>query len=448
MYNSCVNNGASGFQLDYLLRERQLTNETSLTKKDKFITNKNCHITAKKQWKDFNYYIIALLENYNKYFPNLRKPLIHQTYDNDIGQNKYSSIDHWILLRTIQFKKQEINEETYNKELAYYKIDAAKKWFSYNTYGDYPQILTNHKGIEINKGWNNNIFNYTKCDHDVSIFFNNEGINDIPYITNYYILQYTTARDSSSEKNNNLIEKYDYSIVQGNNSLMDQNHGALDGNQYHLLNTHLFDAETNQSLTQYFKKMNYILKYGEFQFPNDDPLNRWGGQLNYTRNYLGSALRINIENVEVDNSFSKINKKTKRNSELILEYENKGFIKRKDSIEINTATNISVTNTNVLTVGDTVTATKPIISKATKRNVKKTFVDRLLPKINDFLKDDSNNKHRKIKADILNVIKRFRKDNLEIITNNKSTLSRVEPDLLSLIDLTEDESPSKRKKLT
>ena len=75
-------------------------------------------------------------------------------------------------------------------------------------------------------------------------------------------------------------------------------------------------------------------------------------------------------------------------------------------------------------------------------------MDRLLPKINYFLKDDSNNKHRKIKADILNVIKRFRKDNLEIITNNKSTLSRVEPDLLSLIDLTEDESPSKRKKLT
>jgi hypothetical protein len=164
-------------------------------------------------------------------------------------------------------------------------------------------------------------------------------------------------------------------------------------------------------------------------------------------------------------SFSTINKKTRRSSEIILEYENNSFIKREQNslsniksteqpihslrIESNTATNIGVTNTYVLTVDDTVPTTKPIISKPMiKRNVKKTFVDRLLPKINYFLKDDSNNKHRKIKADILNVIKRFRKDNLEIITNNKSTLSRVEPDLLSLIDLTEEESPSKRKKLT
>jgi len=80
--------------------------------------------------------------------------------------------------------------------------------------------------------WDNNLFNLTSYDHGFSIFFNKEGLEDIPYIHNYYILQYITICKTT---------KCDHSIPDVHSSLTDQNHGALDGNRYHLLTTHLFD---------------------------------------------------------------------------------------------------------------------------------------------------------------------------------------------------------------
>ena len=80
MYKSCINNGTSGFQLDYLLRKRKAYDtETILIKIDKHIYNDKFHITKKKQQNDFINYLKALLDS-KHYFPDLRKPFIHQTF--------------------------------------------------------------------------------------------------------------------------------------------------------------------------------------------------------------------------------------------------------------------------------------------------------------------------------------------------------------------------------
>jgi len=53
MYTSCINNGTSGFQLDYLLCERKAyDSEIILIKKDKRIKINKFHITKKKQQND------------------------------------------------------------------------------------------------------------------------------------------------------------------------------------------------------------------------------------------------------------------------------------------------------------------------------------------------------------------------------------------------------------
>ncbi len=109
------------------------------------------------------------------------------------------------------------------------------------------------------------MFNLTSYDHDFSIFFNNEGVVDTPYIQNYYILQYTTICKTT---------KYDYSITDAHNSITDQNHGALDDNHYHLLTTHLFDTAAKDCLIALYENMNYILKYEEFKYPTNEPFDR------------------------------------------------------------------------------------------------------------------------------------------------------------------------------
>ena len=63
---------------------------------------------------------------------------------------------------------------------------------SLNTHGEYPELFSPELGLHIKLWWDNNLFNLTSYDHEFSIFFNNEGFEDIPYIQNYYILQYTT----------------------------------------------------------------------------------------------------------------------------------------------------------------------------------------------------------------------------------------------------------------
>ena len=66
-------------------------------------------------------------------------------------------------------------------------------------------------------------------------------------------------------------------------------------------------------------------------------------------------------------------------------------------------------------------------------------MDRLLPKINSFVKSSSSSqKDKKIKSDILKVIHQFRLENLEKITND-SKRSRRKTEFLTLIDLTQED---------
>ena len=130
--------------------------------------------------------------------------------------------------------------------------------------------------MNISLWWDSTIFNYTKYDHDFSIFYNNEGIINTPYIKNYYILQYTTICDQN---------KYEYTLPDAEISIKNKNHGALDGIKYHLLNTEYFDNHIDECFRSLYENINYIFKYGEFHFPEEEPLNRWGGKINYKRNY-------------------------------------------------------------------------------------------------------------------------------------------------------------------
>ena len=95
MYNSCTDNGTSGFQLDYLLRERIVHNTgTKLASKDKYMNDKN-KITNAKSTSDFLYYLKILLENKNYFFASI-KPKIHKDYHYDLSfasQNKYPSYE-------------------------------------------------------------------------------------------------------------------------------------------------------------------------------------------------------------------------------------------------------------------------------------------------------------------------------------------------------------------
>jgi len=323
MFNSCVNNGTSGFQLDYLLRERIVDkSHTSAKSKDQYM-NANHKIITPRHRKEFDYYLGVLLDNKN-YFPNLKKPLVLKIYGNNIIKNTFSSYENWIIMRTKQHKKKEISDDIYNTELAYYKIISARKWLkslpSLNTSGEYPELFSPELGLHIKLWWDNNLFNLTSYDHDFSIFFNNEGVDDIPYIQNYYILQYTTICKTT---------KYDYTIPDAHNSITDQNHGALDDNHYHLLTTHLFDTATKNCLIALYENMNYIIMYGEFKYPLYESFNRWGGRIDFPRNYLTVPPKTSIRNIDTETIFTGIDLNSYSNSKLIMDMETAELLEMK-----------------------------------------------------------------------------------------------------------------------
>jgi hypothetical protein len=487
MYISCVNNGTSGFQLDYLLRERKAYDtETILIKKDKHIYAEKFHITKKRQKNDFINYLKALLDS-NHYFPDLRKPFIHQTFRINVKDNKFPSYENWIIFRTNQHHEQIINDDTYNAELAYFKIYKAKEWISSNSKNEkrYFQSMSTSEGLlEIPLGWDSTMFHYTKYDHDFSIFLHNNGMMYIPCIQNYYILMYTTICD---------VDKYDYSIEDGHNSLIDQNHGAFDRLQqhYHLLSTKIFDTAMDVCLFRLFKQMNYILKYGEFQFRENETFNRWGGEsVDYERKY--APRYVHTVRKGVDRLFSDITRKRLPTiTELILKIEAEELKQYNETAPIPTSINAAQTmnqtlhipteiNNNVTSISDIVNSSRGSCSSSissssmnnstntsietttvitnnnnneielTKIRVKKLIMDRLLPKINSFVKSSSSSqKDKKIKSDILKVVHQFRLENLEKITNDSKS-SRRKTEFLTLIDLTQEddvENENKNKKM-
>ena len=61
VYNSCVPNGACGFQLDYLLRERTQHNQSCGAERDIYIYDKSYHITKTALMNDFFNYLNTVL---------------------------------------------------------------------------------------------------------------------------------------------------------------------------------------------------------------------------------------------------------------------------------------------------------------------------------------------------------------------------------------------------
>ena len=162
MYDSCIDNGTSGFQLDYLLRERNVdTTLVTMDHKDQYMRKDNKKITSSTHSQEFLYYLGVLLTNNNN-FPDLKKPTIHKAHGNNVIANTYTSEGNWIILRKKCKEAKQINEETYQKELAYYKILSAKNWLNTpkNIGKEYPQYYSD-RGIHIPLWWDNNLFNYT-----------------------------------------------------------------------------------------------------------------------------------------------------------------------------------------------------------------------------------------------------------------------------------------------
>ena len=448
MYNSCVDNGTSGFQVDFLLRERVVENSgTTLQSKDKYIMKDKHNIITTRQRTNFENYLKTLISGDSKkiYFTDLKRPMIHETYGNNVLQNKYSSYDDWIIIRTKQYKKGEINKNTYNPELAYYKFLSAKRWIQNQPdlqRGEYPQFFSPGQGLHINLWWDTSMFHYTKHDHNFSIFFNNDGVNDIPYIKNYYILQYTTITDivQSTTIIENDVNKYDYSISNGYKILENYNHGALDGNKYHLLTSHLFEDAADECLTQLYKNMNYILEYGEFKYPHYDTINRWGGISDYTREYLPYPIRQNINQITYQNGLSEITTMCGMSNSKLIEINAEEL--KKNKIQRNQIVNddqVAHTSRNVITNFENnkkynKSNNTTIISASLKANeIKKKIVDIVLPNIKNILQNHENDK---LKKDIMKKITQFRKDKLE---NSEPFPRKINRHLSDLFDLTESD---------
>jgi hypothetical protein len=126
------------------------------------------------------------------------------------------------------------------------------------------------------------MLNYTKMDRSFSIFQDNRtGINPVPYIKDYYILDYTTACHDPEDEF--LGYKYTYEEVSA--AAEDLNHGAGDGTHFFLLPTQMLDRSLSEGLIDYFQNMNYILDYGEFRHPEYEIMLRKGTKQPVMRSY-------------------------------------------------------------------------------------------------------------------------------------------------------------------
>ena len=471
MFNSCTNNGTSGYQLDFLLRERKTNNSDTLLKsKDKYMKDNHKIITPTKK-TDFLYWLQVVTNPESKYyFTNMKRPKVNCINNNNY-LNQYKTYLDWIVIRTKQHNKGEIDDNTYNEELAYYKIYAARQWLVKQPNlkdGEYPQYDCPGDGIQIPLWWDTSMFQYTNHDHDFSIFFNNEGVKDIPYIKNYYILQYTTVCNKI---------KYDYSISEGDKSIMDQNHGALDGDKYHLLTTYLFDNAIIEGLCVIYQNMNDILKYGENNYTYK--LNRWGGVVDYTREYLPSKIIENIADTMVENIFSDIrteictstlilkiletSKETKLNDADLNDRRNEDINTDKimiveshlvndslnnnndsEGIETNKHSNLnakiedinSIHTDNTIVESLNTTTNKPI-SILKGKEIKKKIVDLVLPNLTNILQ---NHKNDKLRMHIIKKLTQYKKDkkieipNIKFSTNVANLFNLVEESDIKSLD--------------
>ena len=75
--------------------------------------------------------------------------------------------------------------------------------------------------------------------------------------------------------------------------------------------------------------MNYIIKYGEFTYPTNEPFNRWGGRIDFLRNYLSVPPKTSIRNIDTDIIFNGIDLNGYSNSKLIVDIETEELLEIK-----------------------------------------------------------------------------------------------------------------------
>ena len=255
-YKSCVPNGTCGFQLDFLLHERE-TQQDSAVQRDFYIKKETKHINTPQMMKDFLTHIKnkAYGQYPYPYFPDLVRPKIvveknknnKNPIQNTNKPNTYKSYEDWIYHRWKMNLSKEIDDHTYAEELTFYKYHEAAEWiinnsseksFRDNIYDKQIKI----KDLKINLWFGVSMFNYCKKAHKFSIFYNTKNIT-APYIPDHYILCYSTINDEAT-----FNYLYDQLLLVAE----DLNHGALDeAEHFFLLYTMLFGSSLNKSLEFY-----------------------------------------------------------------------------------------------------------------------------------------------------------------------------------------------------
>ena len=78
--------------------------------------------------------------------------------------------------------------------------------------------------------------------------------------------------------------------------------------------------------------MNSILKYGEFKYPQNESFNRWGGRIDFPRNYLRIPPKKSIQDIDTETIFTGIDLNGFSNSKLIIDMETEDLIINKNEI--------------------------------------------------------------------------------------------------------------------
>ena len=287
IYNSCVPNGACGFQVDFLIRERTQYNQTSAKEKDYYIYSGKHHITTSKVMEAFLIYLNTILTTPKHYFSSVKKPIIDATIKKSNGNtNRYKSYDDWIYIRTKMRQAERLDYKTWFDELSYYKFYHVEKWLKEINRDFIKDYYPSSKRIvdqEIPLWYSMEMFNYTKQNRQFCIFFDSSNQHSVPYIPNHYILSYITKQGDDGK---DCEPKYSFHEDEVEYCLDVENHSLLDHNHFYLLPTRSFSRNVlSEGLTDYFESINHILKYGEFLYPDYEPLNRWGGLTECKRSY-------------------------------------------------------------------------------------------------------------------------------------------------------------------
>ena len=226
--------------------------------------------------------------------------------------------------------------------------------------------------------------------------------------------------------------------------------------------------------------MNYIIMYGEFKYPLYESFNRWGGRIDFPRNYLTVPPKTSIRNIDTETIFTGIDLNSYSNSKLIMDmetaellemkaeqlqkqkYEELSINKNENEIssvleQSNNITTINVQPNEIVSIQNSVVSITP-----SNKEVRKKVVDVVLRNLKNVLEDNNNNNNNnnnnsnnnnnmhsnELVLNLIKKIKQFGKEKqLDKMDQNSKRL--ISTNFANLIDLTESnitESPNKKSK--